>query len=486
MKVLVVGGGAREHAFAWKFSGEAAVSGVICAPGNAGIARIARLAAVNPGDPEALLALAEREAVDLTVVGPELPLDRGLVDLFTSRGRLAFGPSRAAAQLECSKVFAKAFMERHGIPTARYRVCDRAEDAHDVIASGEFGLPVVIKADGLAAGKGVVVAADRPSADRAVSAAMEEGQFGAAGARVVIEECLTGPEVSFFALCDGTRAVPLVSVQDHKRVFDNDQGPNTGGMGAFAPSPLMDEALQARVMREIVEPVVRGSRAEGHEYRGFLYAGLMLTCAGPKVIEFNVRFGDPEAQVAIPMIAGDLAPRLAEAARGALGPAPIAFRADRHVGVVLASEGYPGSGRQGLPVSGLEDAEALDDVLVFHAGTKESPAEAGHYVQTQAPVASADQTATQARTPVAFADHTTAQTRAPVASADQPATQTQAPVASAFRRKIVTAGGRVLTVVGRGATYEEAIARAYAGASKISFEGMHYRKDIGRKALAAR
>jgi phosphoribosylamine--glycine ligase len=287
----------------------------------------------------------------------------------------------------------------------------------------------VIKADGLAAGKGVVVASDRETADRAVRAAMEDRQFGDAGTRVVIEECLSGPEVSFFALCDGTRAVPLASAQDHKRIFDDDQGPNTGGMGAFAPSPLMDDSLRTRVMREIVEPVVAGLRAEGHDYRGFLYAGLMLTCAGPKVIEFNVRFGDPEAQVVIPMIAGDLAPRLAEAARGALSPEPVAFRPERHVGVVLASEAYPGSGRQGLPISGVDDAEALENVLVFHAGTRTGT------------------------------------------------------VSGASRT--LTAGGRVLTVVGRGATYEDAIARAYAGVSRISFEGMQYRRDIGRKALAA-
>ena len=437
MKVLVIGGGAREHALAWKFSREPSVSSVTCAPGNAGIAGLARLAPVSAGDPEALLALAERESIDLTVVGPELPLDRGLVDLFTSHGRLAFGPSRAAAQLECSKVFAKAFMARHGVPTARSRACDRAADAHAVVASGELGLPVVIKADGLAAGKGVVIAEDRESADAAVRAAMEERQFGDAGTRIVIEECLSGPEVSFFALCDGTRAVPIGSAQDHKRIFDDDRGPNTGGMGAFAPSPLMDDGLQARVMREIVEPVVRGLKAEGHEYRGFLYAGLMLTCAGPKVIEFNVRFGDPEAQVVVPMIAGELAPRLEEAARGALSPDPIALRPERHVGVVLASQGYPGSGPHGLPISGIDEAEALDDVLVFHAGTTSEPSAA----------------------------HSSG-------------------LADAGR--ILTAGGRVLTVVGRGATYEDAIARAYAGVSRISFDGMQYRKDIGRKALAAR
>ncbi len=423
MKVLVIGGGGREHALAWKLASEPSVSEVLCAPGNAGIAACARLAAVPTADPPALAALVERESIDLTVVGPELPLDRGIADLFASRGLRLFGPSRAAAQLECSKVFAKAFMARHGIPTARYRACDNAVKAHAIVSSGELGFPLVVKADGLAAGKGVVVAPDRAAADLAVSAAMEERQFGDAGSRVVLEECLSGPEVSFFAICDGRRAAPLMSAQDHKRVFDGDDGPNTGGMGAFTPSPLVDEAMQDRIMREVVDPVVNGLRTEGHTYVGFLYAGLMLTCDGPKVIEFNVRFGDPEAQVVIPMIASDLAPRLAAAAEGALDGAPIAFRPERHVGVVLASKGYPGPGPSGLPIHGLDEAARLDDVLVFHAGTARRGGE------------------------------------------------------------VVTAGGRVLTVVGRGGTFADAIARAYGGVSTISFEGMHYRRDIGRKAL---
>jgi phosphoribosylamine---glycine ligase len=423
MKVLVVGGGGREHALAWKFASEGSVSEVLCAPGNAGIGESARLVDVAPGDPGALAALAKRESIDLTVVGPELPLDRGIADLFASRGLRIFGPSRAAAQLECSKVFAKAFMARHGIPTARYRAASNAAEAHAIVASGELGFPLVVKADGLAAGKGVVVAPDRDTADLAVKGAMEDRQFGDAGSRVVLEECLTGPEVSFFAICDGCRAAPLMSAQDHKRVFDGDEGPNTGGMGAFTPSPLVDAPLQQRIMRAIVSPVVEGLRRDGHEYRGFLYAGLMLTCDGPKVIEFNVRFGDPEAQVVIPMIASDLAPRLAAAAEGALDDASIDFRPERHVGVVLASRGYPSSGPAGFPIRGLAEAARLDDVLVFHAGT----ARQGH--------------------------------------------------------DVVTAGGRVLTVVGRGATFGDAIARAYAGVSKISFDGMHYRHDIGRKAL---
>jgi phosphoribosylamine--glycine ligase len=423
MKVLVIGGGGREHALAWKLASEPSVSEVVCAPGNAGIAGVARLADLSAGDPAALAAFAEREAIDLTVVGPELPLDRGIVDLFRARRLRIFGPSRAAAQLECSKVFAKAFMARHGIPTARYRVCDTAESAHAVVRSGELGFPLVVKADGLAAGKGVVVAPDRESAAGAVRAAMEERLFGDAGSRVVLEECLVGPEVSFFAICDGSRATPMMSAQDHKRVFDGDEGPNTGGMGAFTPSPLIDRAMQLRIMQEIVDPVVSGLRRDGSEYTGFLYAGLMLTCNGPKVIEFNVRFGDPEAQVIVPMIAEDLAPRLAAAADGVLDERPLAFRPEPHVGVVLASQGYPAAGAIGLPITGLDAAANLDDVFVFHAGTVRQGS------------------------------------------------------------AIATAGGRVLTVVGRGASFADAITRAYEGVSKIAFDGMHYRTDIGRKAL---
>jgi phosphoribosylamine--glycine ligase len=440
MRILVVGGGGREHALARKLAEEPGVSEVLCAPGNAGIARVARLLPINPGDVDALAAAAVRERVGLTVVGPELPLDRGVADLFAARQLPIFGPSRAAAQLECSKVFAKDFMARHGIPTARYRTCSSSSEARAVVTSGELGFPVVVKADGLAAGKGVVVAADEPEALAAIAAAMDERQFGDAGARLVLEECLVGPEVSFFALCDGTKAIPLVTAQDHKRIFDDDQGPNTGGMGAFAPSPLVDPALQSRIMREIVNPVIEGMRADGHPYRGFLYAGLMLTCDGPRVIEFNVRFGDPEAQVVIPMIDDELAPILAAASAGRLERAPV-FRDTKHVGVVIAAAGYPSSTTGGVPISGLDEAEAIGDVLVFHAGTAAEPLAAGC---------------------------------APAAGAR-----------GAFGRThtIVTAGGRVLTVVGRGSTYQAAIERAYAAVNKIHFEGMQYRRDIGRKAL---
>jgi phosphoribosylamine--glycine ligase len=424
MRALVIGAGGREHALAWKLSRERGVSEVLCAPGNAGIASVARRLPIQTTDVDALAAAAQRERIDITVVGPEQPLERGIVDLFRSRGLRIFGPSRDAARLECSKVFAKDFMARHGIPTARYRVCTDAAEARRIVASGELGFPVVVKADGLAAGKGVVVARDAKDANDAIRASMEDHQFGEAGARVVLEACLTGPEVSFFALCDGTRAVPLMTAQDHKRVFDNDEGPNTGGMGAFAPSPLIDAAQRDRIMREVIEPVMAGMRADGHEYRGFLYAGLMMTCDGPRVIEFNVRFGDPEAQVVIPMIDEDLAPYLAAAAEGTLTGAPR-FSTMKHVGVVLASKGYPASTASGMPIAGIREAEALEDVLVFHAGT------------------------------------------------------------AAASSETVTAGGRVLTVVGRGASYEAAMARAYSGVSAISFDGMHYRRDIGRKALVS-
>jgi phosphoribosylamine--glycine ligase len=423
VKVLIVGSGAREHALASKLAVESGVDTIVCAPGNPGMARVARLAPVEPSDPDALLSLADREGIDLTIIGPELPLNRGVVDRFESAGRRIFGPSRAAAQLECSKAFAKDFMARHGIPTARYRVCASAVDARRAIASGEFGLPVVVKADGLAAGKGVVVASSAAEADAAIRGAMEEHQFGDAGARVVIEECLEGPEVSFFAVCDGTRAVSLTSAQDHKRIFDGDRGPNTGGMGAFSPSPLVDQALEGRIVREIVTPVVHGMRAEGIPYVGFLYAGLMLTCDGPKVIEFNVRFGDPEAQVVMPLLADDLLPSLIAASDGSLPPAPIGLRDRVAVGIVLASEGYPGSVPSGRVIHGLDEAEQLGDVTVFHAGT------------------------------------------------------------ALENSAVITAGGRVLTVVATAPDYAAAIARAYEAAGRISFEGMQFRRDIGAKAL---
>jgi len=424
MRVLVLGSGAREHALAARLSIDRDVGELLAAPGNPGIARLARTAKVNLDDLDAVSALADREQIDLTVVGPELPLSLGIADRFAEEGRLLFGPTAAAARLESSKAFAKAFMARHGVPTARFRVCASLDEAIAAVRAEEFGAPVVLKADGLAAGKGVVVAPDRAAAERAVLDAMRDRKFGAAGETVVIEECLQGPEVSFFCICDGTRAVPIGTAQDHKRIFDDDCGPNTGGMGAFAPSPLADAVLEARVMREIVDPVLAGMAAEGHPFRGFLYAGLMLTLEGPKVIEFNVRLGDPEAQVVLPLIDEPLLPLLVAGATGRLAQRSIRRGADRLAAVVLASRGYPESSESGREIVGIEAAEAIPQVSVFHAGT----ALAGG--------------------------------------------------------RLVTAGGRVLTVVGRGLDYPEAIARAYVAALKISFDGVQFRHDIGRKAFA--
>jgi len=423
MRVLVLGSGAREHALAARLAAERDVGELICAPGNPGIARIARTIPADLADLDALVELAAREQIDVTVVGPELPLSLGVADLFTRRGRLLLGPTASAARLESSKAFAKAFMARHGVPTARFHTSDARDDALAVVRSSEFGWPVVLKADGLAAGKGVVIADDPASAESAVAAAMGERRFGAAGERLVIEECLTGPEVSFFVVSDGTRALPLGSAQDHKRVFDDDRGPNTGGMGAFAPSPLVDAALQTRVMHEIVDPVIAGMAAEGQPFRGFLYVGLMLTATGPKVIEFNVRLGDPEAQVILPLVDEPLLPILVAAATGELRQSKCRLGRDRLVGVVLASRGYPETSEPGQAIAGLDEAERVPGVTVYHAGTARRDG------------------------------------------------------------RLVTAGGRVLTVVGRGAEFAEAITRAYAGATQISFDGMQYRRDIGSKAL---
>jgi len=417
--VLVAGGGGREHALAWKLMGERNVAEVVCAPGNAGISRIARCLPVDTSDPHALLSIARREAIDLTVVGPELPLSRGVADLFDAEGLALFGPSERAARLESSKVFAKAFMHRHAIPTARYVACDSAAGAVRVVRSGEFGFPVVLKADGLAAGKGVVISVDAHEAEMQIREFMVEKKFGQASARVVIEEHLEGREASFFIISDGTRAMRVGSAEDHKRVHDQDRGPNTGGMGAYAPSSLFDEQTESQVMTEIVAPVLEGMRAEGNEFRGFLFVGLMLTQAGPKVIEFNVRFGDPEAQVVLPSIADDLAEPLVAAAAGELRGASLSRHPEPHVGVVLASGGYPDTYQTGKVIRGIDDAESADGVMVFHSGTARRGTE------------------------------------------------------------IISAGGRVLTVVGRGPDYRSAIGRAYQGVDKISFEGMHYRKDKG-------
>jgi phosphoribosylamine--glycine ligase len=385
------------------------------------MAALGRVVPLSINDAGAVLDLVARERVDLTVIGPEAPLDAGVSDALRAAGHAVIGPSRQSAQLECSKAIAKRVMADRKIPTARFNVVETLDAGLAAVAGAEFGFPVVVKADGLAAGKGVVVAQDRAEAEGAIRSCLETRAFGEAGARVVIEECLFGPEVSFFALCDGKRAVALGSAQDHKRAYDGDQGPNTGGMGAFAPSPLMDDALEREVMRDIVQPVIDASDGG---YIGFLYVSLMLTKDGPRVIEFNVRFGDPEAQALLPAIEGNFAGALMAAARGELDKAPaLSLSREKFVGVVMASGGYPGKFETGKEIAGLETASHADETLVFQAGTKD------------------------------------------------------------VNGRVVTAGGRVLTVVGRGASYSQAIDRAYSAVKKISYDGAEFRTDIGRKVI---
>ena len=423
MNVLVLGSGGREHALAVRLGSDSSVDRLWCAPGNPGIATEQRLPDLAPTDLDAVVAACRRLRIDLVVPGPEAPLAAGVADRLATEGIACFGPTRAAARLETSKVFAKAFMQRHGIPTARHRACRSLAEARQAL--DDFGVPVVVKADGLAAGKGVVVAESAEAAQLAVEAALVGGAFGDAGRALVIEEFLPGTEASFFAVCDGVHAMAAGTAQDHKRAFDDDQGPNTGGMGAFAPSPLLDEDMQRRVLRDIVEPTLAGMRAEGCPFVGFLYVGLMLGPEGPKVVEFNVRFGDPEAQVVLPLLEGDLAAVLARAAVGELSGCvgALTFSPDRTVGVVMASGGYPGAFERGLVIEGLDAAAAAPGVQVLHAGTAQRDG------------------------------------------------------------LLVTDGGRVLAVVGRDATYQGARARAYAAVDRIRFTGAHLRRDIGRRAL---
>ena len=423
MKILVLGAGAREHALAWRIATESPAHTVLCAPGNAGMAGLGRTVPIALDAAEDILALAERERVDLTVVGPELPLAAGVADRFAGAGRALLGPTRAAARLETSKAWAKQFMARHGVPTAPFVVCDREDEALEQVRRGDLGWPLVVKADGLAAGKGVTLADSPGAAEEAVLSMMRDRRFGEAGARLVLESCLTGPELSFFVLTDGARAMGLGTAQDHKRAHDGDLGPNTGGMGAFAPSPLCDGTLEGRILTEIVGPTLAGMQAEGHPYRGFLYVGLMLTPGGPRVIEFNARLGDPEAQVVLPLVDEPLLPLLQAAASGALEPRTVRLSREPHVGVVIASGGYPDAFETGREIHGLEQAAAMPGVTVLHAGTAHRDG------------------------------------------------------------RLVTAGGRVLTVVGRGPDFATAIARAYAAVDCISFEGAYARRDIGSKAL---
>jgi phosphoribosylamine--glycine ligase len=424
MKVLVVGGGGREHALAWKLAQSPLVSEVLVAPGNAGTARESktRNVPVAADDLDGLLDLAGSASVELTIVGPEHPLVAGIADRFEAAGRKCFGPRAAAARLEGSKAFAKAFLARHCIPTASYQGFDRLDAALEHVRSGP--LPVVIKADGLAAGKGVIVAETEAEAEDALSGMLERGAFGDAGTIVVVEEFLRGEEASFIAMVDGTQILPLATSQDHKTRDDGDQGPNTGGMGAYSPAPVISEELHERIMREIMEPTVAGMHADGMRYRGFLYAGLMIGDGGdPQVLEFNCRFGDPETQPILARLRSDLAQLCLSSFEGSLGSATVDWDPRAALGVVMASGGYPGAYEKGAVIHGLEQA-AGDDVKVFHAGTRLSNGE------------------------------------------------------------ILTDGGRVLCAVALGDSVAEANARAYAAAAKIDWEGCFYRRDIGYRAIA--
>ena len=421
MKVLLVGGGGREHTLAWKLAQSPRLTELIAAPGNPGIERHGRCVAIKDDGVEALRDLALRERVDLTVVGPELPLSLGLADRLRERGLAVFGPSQAAARIESSKTFAKDLMARYRIPTARYRVFTDLAPARAWCR--ELGVPLVVKADGLAAGKGVSICPTLPEADAALALCLEAGAFGAAGASVVVEEFMVGEEASFFAITDGTAILPLSGAQDHKTVFDDDRGPNTGGMGAYSPAPILDAAMAERVMAEIVRPTVAAMAREGAPFAGFLYVGLMIGSDGPRVVEFNCRFGDPECQVVMPRLADDLLPLLAAAARGEGLPAALAWKPDAAVCVVLTSGGYPGRYETGLPITGVEAAAALPGVEIFHAGTARRDG------------------------------------------------------------SLVTAGGRVLGVQATGPDLRAAVDTAYAAADRIQFTGKHHRRDIAWRAL---
>ncbi|HSH06804.1 MAG TPA: phosphoribosylamine--glycine ligase [Burkholderiales bacterium] len=421
MKLLVIGGGGREHALAWKLAQSSRVQKVFVAPGNGGTAREPGLENAALGSTDTLLEFAHRENIQLTVVGPEAPLAQGVVDAFQSAGLRIFGPTRAAAQLESSKDFAKRFMVRHGIPTARHATFEHAAEAKAYVA--QQGAPIVVKADGLAAGKGVVVAASVEQANDAIDAMLLANRLGDAGARVVIEECLVGEEASFIVMCDGRHALPLATSQDHKRLRDGDEGPNTGGMGAYSPAPVVTPRLHARVMREIIQPTLQGMARDGMPYVGFLYAGLMIDPDGnPRTLEFNCRLGDPEAQPILMRLKSDLLPLLEGALDGALADASAEWDRRSALGVVLAARGYPEQPLSGDRIDGLPAPS--EDCRVFHAGSRLDGSQ------------------------------------------------------------LVTSGGRVLCVTALGDSLRVARQRAYAAVEGIRFEGMQYRRDIGNRGLS--
>ena len=415
MKVLVVGSGGREHAIAWKLKQSTRVEKLYCAPGNAGIADVAECVAVGAEDIEGLCKLAVEKEIDLVVVGPEVPLSMGIVDAMNEKGIRVFGPNAKCAQLEGSKAFTKAFLARHDIPTAGYKEFTDKEEL--LAAVGIYGYPMVIKADGLAAGKGVVIAENEEDAVKAIEEMMGEKIFGSAADKIVVEEYLSGIEASMLCFVDHNTIVPMESAQDYKRIFDGDKGPNTGGMGTYSPSLLFNDELQERIRTEILEPTLAGFQKDGLDFQGVLFIGLMLTDNGPKVIEFNNRFGDPETQSVLARLDSDLLDIFEAVVDNKLAEQEIKWGERRAVTVVLASEGYPGSYPKGREITGLGDVD--EDIVVFHAGTK-------------------------------FADD-----------------------------KIVTAGGRVLCVTATGATHDEARAKAFANVEKIHFDGAQFRRDIG-------
>jgi len=421
MKVLVIGSGGREHALVWKLRQSPRVSQVYCAPGNGGVAESAECLPADVKSVDSLVAVANQVRPDITVVGPELPLSLGVVDQFTRRGWRVFGPSKAASQLEASKSFAKEFMQRHRIPTAHFAICDSIDEVLEALP--HFHPPVVVKADGLAAGKGVVICKTKEEAASAAAEMFSGRTLGDAGRRVVLEECLSGDELSFLVLSDGERVAPLVAAQDHKRIGDGDTGPNTGGMGAYSTPNLVDDQMTQWLLQHVARPVVAGMKAEGAEYKGILYCGLMMTARGPMVLEFNCRFGDPETQPILMRLESDLVEELEASIEGRVSEGDFRWSRDAAVCVVISSGGYPGTFEAGKKILGLEDAAKVEGVKVFHAGTTRHD---GAYF---------------------------------------------------------TAGGRVLGVTARAADLKSAVDRAYQAASRIGFEGAHYRKDIAARAI---
>jgi phosphoribosylamine--glycine ligase len=422
MKVLVIGGGGREHALAWKLAQSPRVDKVFCASGNAGIAEVAECIDISPSDTEALIDFVKFNWIDLTVVGPEAPLTAGIVDAFVKEERIIFGPDASGARLEGSKIFAKEFMKKYGIPTAEFKKFSSYLHAEEYIRLK--GAPIVIKADGLAAGKGVIIASTVEEALDALRLIMKDKAFGSAGDRVVVEDCLQGEEASFMFLTDGETVVPLATSQDHKRIFDNDQGPNTGGMGAYSPAPIVTDSLWNEIMHSVVNPTMKGLAREGIKYRGVIYVGLMICDGKPYVLEYNCRFGDPEAQPILSRLDSDLFEILKATAEGRLREVEVAWKDAASVCVVLSSEGYPGQYEKGRKITGLDSFKNDPDVVVFHAGT------------------------------------------------------------ALDNGDVVTSGGRVLGVTALGRDIAAAKSRAYQAIEKIHFDGMHYRKDIADRAIS--